>query len=209
MPDEIRTPYPDYDVLAKWDSPSWNDPTRRAVARRLREVPERRFLSEDLYAVLDAVVTCLIPQPDRPDDPVPIAPWLDHRLATDGGEGYREDDVPPQREAWPQGLGALDAEARLHHDAPFLDLDADARDALLRRVQQGEAESDEWDGLPADAFFSDVLAAALGVYYAHPAAWSEIGFGGPASPRGYVRLGADERDPWEARPRHPEPRRDR
>jgi hypothetical protein len=38
----------------------------------------------------------------------------------------------------------------------------------------------------------------VGIYYAHPAAWSEIGFGGPASPRGYVRLGFDERDPWEA-----------
>ena len=35
-------------------------------------------------------------------------------------------------------------------------------------------------------------------YYAHPTAWSEIGWGGPASPRGYVRMGFDERDPWEA-----------
>jgi hypothetical protein len=34
--------------------------------------------------------------------------------------------------------------------------------------------------------------------FAHPASWSEIGFGGPASPRGYVRTGFDERDPWEA-----------
>jgi hypothetical protein len=35
-------------------------------------------------------------------------------------------------------------------------------------------------------------------YYAHPVAWNEIGFGGPASPRGYVRMGLDRRDPWEA-----------
>ena len=31
-----------------------------------------------------------------------------------------------------------------------------------------------------------------------PTAWSEIGWGGPASPRGYVRLDFNERDPWEA-----------
>ena len=31
-----------------------------------------------------------------------------------------------------------------------------------------------------------------------PTAWNEIGFGGPASPRGYVRMGLDRRDPWEA-----------
>jgi hypothetical protein len=35
-------------------------------------------------------------------------------------------------------------------------------------------------------------------YYGHPTAWSEIGFGGPASPRGYVRMDFDRRDPWEA-----------
>ena len=35
-------------------------------------------------------------------------------------------------------------------------------------------------------------------YYAHPTAWNEIGFGGPASPRGYVRLDKNRRDPWEA-----------
>jgi hypothetical protein len=35
-------------------------------------------------------------------------------------------------------------------------------------------------------------------YYAHPTAWNEIGFGGPASPRGYARMGLDRRDPWEA-----------
>ena len=36
-------------------------------------------------------------------------------------------------------------------------------------------------------------------YYAHPSAWNEIGFGGPASPRGYVRMDFNRRDPWEAR----------
>jgi hypothetical protein len=35
-------------------------------------------------------------------------------------------------------------------------------------------------------------------YYAHPTAWNEIGFGGPASPRGYVRMGFGRCDPWEA-----------
>ncbi len=37
-----------------------------------------------------------------------------------------------------------------------------------------------------------------GAYYSHPFAWNEIGFGGPASPRGYVRMDFNRRDPWEA-----------
>jgi hypothetical protein len=35
------------------------------------------------------------------------------------------------------------------------------------------------------------------VYYAHPWAWDEIGYGGPAYPRGYMRLENGEPEPWE------------
>jgi hypothetical protein len=64
-----------------------------------------------------------------------------------------------------------------------------------------------WRQLPAQRFFATVLLKEIvGVYYAHPAAWSEAGFGGPASPRGYVRLGLNQRDPWEA-PREMTPER--
>lgn len=34
-------------------------------------------------------------------------------------------------------------------------------------------------------------------YYAHPYAWDEIGFGGPAYPRGYMRLEGGRPEPWE------------
>jgi hypothetical protein len=76
---EFETPYPAYDVLDKWESPSWNDQTRRAVRERLQEVPERRFLSENEYSLLEAIVARLVPQPER-EEPVPIAPWIDDML---------------------------------------------------------------------------------------------------------------------------------
>jgi hypothetical protein len=38
---------------------------------------------------------------------------------------------------------------------------------------------------------------ACTAFYAHPYAWNEIGFGGPAYPRGYKNLGIDRREPWE------------
>lgn len=74
----------------------------------------------------------------------------------------------------------------------------DAKDALLARIQRGEVRSPRWQQLSPDRFFGTLLRTVAAIYYSHPAAWSEIGFGGPASPRGYVRLGFDERDPWEA-----------
>jgi hypothetical protein len=38
---------------------------------------------------------------------------------------------------------------------------------------------------------------AIEAYYAHPWAWDEIGFGGPAYPRAYTRLERGEPEPWE------------
>ena len=195
----FRTPYPDYDVLEKWDTPSWNDQTREVVRHRLDNVPERRFLSQAEWELLEAVVKRLIPQDDR-DEPVPIVPWIDDMLAENRGSGYRFAEMPPMREAWRQGLGAIEAESQRRHGKSFAALAASDQDSRLGSIQDGEVESEEWESLPPRRFFKSLLLKqVVSTYYAHPAAWSEIGFGGPASPRGYVRLGFDERDPWEAR----------
>ena len=196
---EFPTPYPAYDVLDKWDSPSWNDQTRDAVKQRLDDVPKREFLTADEWSLLQAIVDRLVPQPDR-DEPVPIVPWIDNLLHLNHTPGYRYADMPPMREAWRKGLDAIAAEARNRHGKEFHELSGHDQDALLTDVQHNRVESRYWRELPAGGFFlHHLLKQVVGVYYSHPAAWSEIGFGGPASPRGYARLGFDERDPWEAK----------
>lgn len=193
--------YPGYDVLAKWRSPSFDATTREVLTHRLTQLPERRFLTEAEWDLLEAVVARLMPQPDR-TEPIPITPWIDAKLAADQGDGYRRDGWPRLREAWRRGLAALADEARLAEPRGFAAMTADAQSALLACVQRGEVRSPLWRGLPPDRFFTDTLLRTIvGIYYSHPAAWSEIGFGGPASPRGYVRLGFDEQDPWEAHDR--------
>jgi hypothetical protein len=191
--------FPGYDVLAKWDSPSFDDTTRGVLAARLDAVPPRRWLTPDEWTLLDAINARLLPQPERAQ-PIPITPWIDAMLHDDRGEGYRHPDMPPLRAAWRQGLAAVDDEARRLHDRPFVRLDAAAQDAVLHTLADGRVVSPRWQGLDAQRFFiHHLLKTAAGIYYAHPLAWNEIGFGGPASPRGYVRLGFDSRDPWEAK----------
>jgi hypothetical protein len=195
----FRTPYPGYDVLAKWDSPSFDDVTREVLRRRLEEVPPRRFLSEAEWTLLQAACARLIPQPER-ERPIPIVPWIDQALHENRGEGFRFEDAPPMREAWRRGLEGLAHEAGRRFGAAFETLTAEQQDAVLKAVQAGEVEPEAWAGLPPKRFFGDLLLKTVaGVYYAHPDAWSEIGFGGPASPRGYVRLGLDRADPWDGR----------
>lgn len=202
---DFHTPYLTYDVLDKWNSPSWNDQTREVVRKRLEDVPQRRFLTKEQWDLLEAIVARLIPQPDR-EDPVPIVPWIDDMLHQNHSPGYRYADMPPMRDAWRKGLDAIAAEARNRHGKEFHELSPDDQDELLTDVQDNRVESRYWDDLPAGGFFlHHLLKETVGIYYSHPDAWSEIGFGGPASPRGYARLGFDERDPWEAEELHFEP----
>lgn len=195
----FRTPYRHYDVMAKWDSPSWNDTTRRVVRKRLTDIPPRRFLDEDEWRLLAAICARLLPQPDRSQDAVPIVPWLDEKLHKGEGEGYRYEDLPPMREAWRIGLKGVEGESRRRYGTRFTSLPPDAQDGVLAAIQRGEVEDPSWQRVPPQRFFRNVLlSTVVGIYYSHPSAWSECGFGGPASPRGYVRLEAGKRDAWEA-----------
>ncbi|WP_102227107.1 gluconate 2-dehydrogenase subunit 3 family protein [Acidimangrovimonas sediminis] len=198
MTGPFRTPYPGYDVLDKWDSPSYDDATREVLRARTTP-PPRRFLSEARFAVLAALCDTVIPQPRA--RPVQIAPFLNAALHDDRGTGTRFAVMPPDRDAWPLGLDAIDAEAKAHHDGTgFADLARPERTLVLKEIDAERLRApDAWQDMPAQKFFRAlVLKQIAQFYYSQPAAMSEIGYGGPASPRGYVRLNAQGIDPWEA-----------
>lgn len=186
MPDR----FPGYDVMRKRDTPSFNDVTRRVLDARLAVPNQPRHFSPEEFAAVAAVAARLVPQqPGRPA--VPVAALVDHKLATGRSDGFRGAGMPREDEAWRRSLRALDAEAKQAYGAGFAALPPDQQDALLRRMEAGE--------MPPKTFFKQRLGHDIVMaYYSHPGSWNQIGWGGPASPRGYVRVGYDERDPWEA-----------
>jgi hypothetical protein len=190
--------YPTYDVLSKRWTESWNEATRQAIDRRMAVPREPRFFSAAEWRTLNAVCDRIMPQPkNRP--PVPLAAYVDQKITDGLQDGYRYAQLPPQGEAWRRGLAALDDAARAAHGALFHALSAEQQDGLLSRMQQGLLTGATWAGMPCKLFFEHrVIPDITHAYYAHPVAWNEIGFEGPASPRGYVRMGLDRRDPWEA-----------
>lgn len=205
MPKSFVTLYPDYNVLEKWQTPSWNDVTRSVLEKRLGHVPVRRFFDERQWQTLVAVCDRVIPQPER-SLPIPIAPWIDARLFEGQGTGTRYASLPREPDAWRRGMDAIEAEAQQRYRRSFHGLDPAEQDILLRSLDNGETEASAWQSLPSKDFLRHiVLRAVVEIYYAHPAAWSEIGFGGPASPRGYVRLSANRRDEWEGVEHAPAP----
>ena len=188
--------YPGYDVMNKRLTVSWNEQTRRVVERRLSVSDEPRFFTRWEFETVRAIAARIVPQQDTS---VPVAALVDSKLSQGKSDGYRLASMPREGEAWRAGLKAIDAESVAAHRSPFTGLSPDQQDGLLRAIESGEAVAPEWGTMKSSDFFKKRMARDLVLaYYAHPAAWSEIGWGGPASPRGYVRLDFNDRDPWEA-----------
>lgn len=190
--------YPGYDVLAKRLSPSWNAQTRAVIEERLALAWEPHFFSEQEWNILIALCDCVVPRPGgRPR--LPAAVLVDRKMAADKGDGYRDAGMPPMQEAWRWGLRALNAEAQRACGQPFFEAPREVQQSLVKGMQDGAVHGPEWEHLPPALFFrTRVIHDIVAAYYAFPQSWDEIGFGGPASPRGYVRMGFNERDPWEA-----------
>jgi hypothetical protein len=192
------SPYAGFDPMSQ--AKMWEDRTRDLILSRVRDVPALAFFSEQEAQVLDAVVDRLVPQPDRaPAQKVPITPWIDRMLAEDDTDGFRKGDMPWDQAVWRQALVGVDQTSHARYSCPFVDLGPDEQDAVLSAVQDGEAEGEVWQSVKADAAFEKVVQQVVTVYYAHPAAWAEIGWPGPASKRGYMRTGYGQRDPWQPR----------
>src|SRR5581483_350454 len=112
--------YPGYDVLRKRDSVSWNDKTRSVIDERLAADADRHaFFSDQEWRTVHALCERIIPQPAARPRRVPLAAMLDEKLCGPATEGYRYANLPPMRDAWRQGLAALDAESRSQQELNF------------------------------------------------------------------------------------------
>jgi hypothetical protein len=199
---QFQSRYQNYNVLDKWSSPDWDDQTREVVRKRLEEIPPIRFFTHEDARTLTAVAERIIPQPDRAEaEKIPIVPWIDEKLHEDKRDGYRYEEMPPQREAWRLSLkGINETAAALFEERKFVDLDPMSQDVVLSHIARGDSSGATWELLPAARFFKDVLCVTImKIYYAHPLAWNEIGYSGPSSPRGHLRKWEGGVDPWEAR----------
>jgi hypothetical protein len=190
--------YPGFSTLGQ--QAFWDEATRRVVVARVEEVPPIRFFSSEELKLLTAIVDRIIPQDDRDEaHRIPVVNYIDERLNTGRIDGYRYEDMPPDSEAYRLGLQAIDDIAHQMHGRPFVELDAREQDMVLWSIHEDKPRGGEeiWQQMPADRFWLLLVSDAVDAYYAHPYAWDEIGFGGPAYPRGYFRLEYGRPEPWE------------
>lgn len=191
--------YPGFQTLSQRDF--WDDATRRLVDSRVRDVPPIGFFSAAEMPLMQCLCDHLLPQGDRqPEQRVPIVNYVDERLASGRIPGYRFDIMPPDGDAYRLGFAALDRIAQTARDTDFLGLDWDTQEALLKSLHDAEpwpGAEEMWRQMPVHRWWALVMGDIASAYYAHPWGWDEAGFGGPAYPRGYMRLSHGEAEPWE------------
>jgi hypothetical protein len=73
------------------------------------------------------------------------------------------------------------------------------QELILKSLHDGKPEPNNvaWQKMPVRRFWAMLMEDCVTAYYSHPWAWDEIGFGGPAYPRGYMRLENGLPEPWE------------
>ena len=179
--------YPDHDVLAL--AGHWDAETRDVVLRRL-DPPAYRFFDPGRCGRWRRSATW---SPGRTASPASRCFASSTTASTAGAAGFRYEGMPDDGEAWRRVASGLDDAA----GGSFAELDEDARCELVARFAKHDLHGGVWDTMPIERAWGVVTAAIVTAFYAHPWAWNEIGFGGPAYPRGYMRLGVDQHEPWE------------
>ncbi len=186
--------FPGFDVTGQ--ARAWDEQTVRVVLGRLTP-PVVQFFTVEERATARALLDRLLAQDDEPR--VPVLELVESRLARRAGDGYRYVDLPEDPEAWRSSIANLDVDAESRYGRPFTQLE---KAQQLRLIEDVRASEGTWHGLPAGRVFSLWMRYACSAFYSHPWAWNEIGFGGPAYPRGYKNLGLDRREPWEVAEDH-------
>jgi hypothetical protein len=182
--------FPGFDVLT--EVPHWDAVTAAAVIRRTGSYDGPKFFTETEHACAAALLDQLTGQCDE-DLAVPVAQMVDARLAAGETDGWRYADLPEDGQAWRDTLGYLDKDAHARYGTGFADASRPQQSDIIQAVQDG----DQWHGLPATRVWSLWTRYACTAFYSHPSAWSEMGFPGPAYPRGYKNPGVGKREPFE------------
>jgi hypothetical protein len=187
--------YPDFDVFDALDT--WDAATRKVVLARLEPPGPLRFFSPAEEPGLRAFCDTVLAQDAEPR--IPVAEMVDAKLADGRLDGYQYLDMPDDRETWRLALAGLDHTALERHEHCFAECVGAEREAIVGDLANGRVDGGPWEQLNVARAWTVVMRAALAAFYSHPWAWNEIGFGGPAYPRGFMRLGGSGTDDAAAR----------
>jgi hypothetical protein len=189
--------YPEFDVLE--DTSHWDEVTRRVVLDRVDNVPPIRFFTPGEADTLKAFCDIATAQDEEPR--IPVLSYIDEKLQGGVGDGWQYFDLPGDGETWRVAARGLDEAARNQGHDSFAAAPEEVQVGIVHRFSKAELFGGAWDTVNVGRAWKVVMRYVVQAFYSHPWAWNEIGFPGPAYPRGYGAFGSPhlkERDYWEA-----------
>jgi len=192
-----RARFPGLDVLGQ--ARHWDPVTAALVTGRLSQPSEVAFFTAAEASCAGDLLSLLTGQED--DEEISVLHMVDARLSAGETDGWRYSDMPEDGQAWRDTLAYLDEDAAGRCGTTFADAPEEDQLKLIQAVQ--DLGSEKWHELNAAHVWSLWTRYACTALYAHPLAWNEIGFSGPAYPRGYKNAGVDKLEPFEVRDSRP------
>jgi hypothetical protein len=189
--------FPGWDVLEH--ARHWDETTREVVLARVERPPSIRFFTPEEADTLKAYCDVVTHQYAEPR--IPVLSFVDEKLYEGRMDGYQYDDMPDDRDTWRIVARGLDHSARSEWRAEsFAQAPQTVREQIVDAFANGNLRGGPWERLNVERAFKLTTRHICQAFYAHPWAWNEIGFGGPAYPRGYAAFGSDhlgDREGWE------------
>ncbi|MEW6624251.1 MAG: gluconate 2-dehydrogenase subunit 3 family protein [Bacillota bacterium] len=193
----MRGHYKEFDVLRSFVK--WDERTQRLIKDRMASGEKVVFFSEQEQELLLAVLEVVLAEKDE-KLLKRVAAYIGDSLGNGHGKGYRDAALPDEKDLFRKGLqGIVDTAHELYQGRDFSKLTLEEKIAVIESLKSGQGRGITWQSIDSKKFFKELLTAAVSSFYSQPEIWSEIGYAGPAYPRGYVRVELGGQDPWEAR----------
>ena len=190
-----KTRYPSFNVMDEREE--WDAHTQAIVTNRLMEPQTCTELGQVELQLLRQICSTLVD--DKRDDVIShILAHVDQSLKGTTGEGERKSGLPQLKKLILDGIQYISVDI-----LPVTEISASPNHEedlceLLQQVSEGKAAISKWSSELQREWFVKLLSLTVEAYCSHPQVWSEMGYAGPAYPRGYVRGDIGRLDPWEA-----------
>lgn len=175
-----------------------SDATTRVLLQRADPEPYTPFLRTEHLAMLRAMVDSILPQ-DAVGTHVDIAETIDRRLAAGENAGWRYAVLPPDGEAYRQGLASFHSMLEQTPMKSFDRMPPPAREGYLRCVANGDVDGPAQ--FPLSVFLKMVRTDVVRAWISHPDSMQAMGYfgfaDGATGNEGWQAIGPNSAAPFE------------
>ena len=189
-----QTYYPEYNVMDQFHE--WDKVTQCVIQKRLA-ASEVSFFKPEEHELMIALYPIITPS-HLGDIGVNVVSLLDERCREGKMNGYIRGSKLRVIDVIRIGLRYVHVEcySQFHHT--FSTLEKKLQISYVQQLQDNIGMSDVWIKIQPQIFLHTFSNELIKVVYSDPSIWSDLGFGGPAYPRGYYAFGFKQFDSWEA-----------